>query len=97
MKSNREKRVVVRAYRRSKPRYANRAYARRSGASQNNTGVRVKEVDEASALQGDASQAWYWSAGWCQQEKEAEEDLRAGRYKDFSSMEEFLDDLSVDE
>jgi hypothetical protein len=38
-------------------------------------------------------QAWYWAPEWQAAEHEAEEELRAGRYKDFRSMEELLADL----
>ena len=41
----------------------------------------------------EADQAWYWSAGWQQAEKEAEADFEAGRYKDFESMDALIADL----
>lgn len=38
-------------------------------------------------------QEWFWSAAWQQAEKEVEEDLAAGRYETFDTMDEFLADL----
>jgi hypothetical protein len=58
-------------------------------------GVYVTRSSRDSAA--DDPQSWYWSAGWQRAEREAEEDLRAGRYKDFSSMSDLLDDLMADE
>jgi antitoxin MazE len=41
----------------------------------------------------DPSQAWFWSAKWQQMEREADEDIAAGRVKRFDSMEELFADL----
>jgi AbrB family looped-hinge helix DNA binding protein len=41
----------------------------------------------------DATQAWFWTAGWQAGEREAEEDLAAGRSDSFGSGEELLDAL----
>jgi antitoxin PrlF len=38
----------------------------------------------------DATQAWFWSAEWQAGEREADEDLAAGRVESFESGEEFL-------
>jgi AbrB family looped-hinge helix DNA binding protein len=37
-----------------------------------------------------ADQMWFWSEKWQAMEREADEDLAAGRYKEFESGEEFL-------
>ena len=41
----------------------------------------------------DKDQAYYWSRQWQDAEREAEEDIRAGRVKEFASVEELLRDL----
>src|SRR5712692_5914263 len=41
----------------------------------------------------DPSQAWFWSAKWQQMEREADEDIAAGRVKRFDTMEELIADL----
>jgi AbrB family looped-hinge helix DNA binding protein len=38
----------------------------------------------------DATQAWFWAPSWQAGEREAEEDLAAGRSDSFGSDEEFL-------
>jgi AbrB family looped-hinge helix DNA binding protein len=45
----------------------------------------------------DRSQAYFWTERWQEGEREAEEDLRAGRYKDFDDIESLLDELEEDE
>lgn len=39
------------------------------------------------------SQQWFWQKGWFEKEKEASEDLRNGRYKDFKKIDDLLKDL----
>ena len=41
----------------------------------------------------DATQAWFWTPSWQAREREADEDLAAGRYERFHSDEEFLEAL----
>ena len=41
----------------------------------------------------DPEQAWFWSAEWQAQEKKTDEDIAAGRYKDFTSMDDLISDL----
>lgn len=41
----------------------------------------------------DAEQAWFWSKGWQAAEREAEDDLKAGRVKKFKTVEELIKDL----
>ncbi|MBY8857775.1 AbrB/MazE/SpoVT family DNA-binding domain-containing protein [Nocardia sp. CA2R105] len=38
---------------------------------------------------------WFWSEGHQAAEREAEEDLAAGRYKTFDDAQSFLDDLAT--
>jgi hypothetical protein len=41
----------------------------------------------------DKGQAYLWSREWQDAEREAEEDIRAGRIKEVASIEELLRDL----
>ena len=41
----------------------------------------------------DKDQAYFWSREWQEAEREAEEDIRAGRVKEFASAEELIQDL----
>jgi antitoxin MazE len=41
----------------------------------------------------DKDQAYFWSREWQEAEWEAEEDIRAGRVREFASVEELLRDL----
>ena len=43
----------------------------------------------------DPSQAWFWSPRWQQMEREADEDIAAGRVKQFDSVEELFADLDA--
>ena len=43
------------------------------------------------------SQAYFWTRRWQAGEREADDDLIAGRYKDFASMDDLLADLCRDE
>ncbi len=38
----------------------------------------------------DATQAWFWEPRWQEMEREADEDLRAGRSEAFEGEDEFL-------
>ncbi len=38
----------------------------------------------------DATQAWFWTSNWQAKEREADEDLAAGRVERFESDEDFL-------
>ncbi len=40
-----------------------------------------------------ADQAWFWTQRWQQMEREADEDIGAGRVSSFDDVEAFLDDL----
>ncbi len=43
----------------------------------------------------DATQAWFWTAAWQHGEREADEDLAAGRVERFDSGEEFVAGLEA--
>lgn len=43
-------------------------------------------------LGGDPDQAWYWTDAWQAKEREADEDLRAGRYADADDIDTLLAD-----
>ena len=43
-------------------------------------------------LGGDPDQAWYWTDTWQAKEREADEDLRAGRYADADDIDTLLAD-----
>jgi hypothetical protein len=45
----------------------------------------------------DPEQAWFWTPEWQAQEKKTDEDIATGRYKDFASMDDLLEDLFGDE
>ncbi len=38
----------------------------------------------------DSTQAWFWTAGWQVREREASDDIRAGRVRRFRSDKEFM-------
>jgi hypothetical protein len=40
-----------------------------------------------------AEQAWFWTKEWKKGEKEAEEDIKAGRVKSFNNVDELVNDL----
>ncbi len=40
-----------------------------------------------------ASQAWFWTESWQQREREADEDIAAGRVTTYDDAESFLTDL----
>lgn len=44
----------------------------------------------------DATQAWYWTPAWQAGEREAADDLAAGRSRVFESSEDFLASLDTD-
>ena len=56
--------------------------------------VEVEIVDGGILLRPmkviDASQAWFWTPEWQEKEREADEDIAAGRVERFESDEEFL-------
>jgi AbrB family looped-hinge helix DNA binding protein len=38
-------------------------------------------------------QAWFWAPEWQEKEKEADEDIRKGRYQEFEDVEDLLKDI----
>ena len=42
----------------------------------------------------DKQDAWYWSKEWQAMEREADEDIKAGRVKRFDNVEELIEDLN---
>ena len=42
------------------------------------------------------SQAYFWTERWQEGERETDEDLRAGRYKEFNDVESLLEELESD-
>ena len=38
----------------------------------------------------DKSQAWYWTKEWQEREKRADEDIAAGRHRDFDTLDDAL-------
>ena len=45
----------------------------------------------------DPEQAWFWTPEWQARERETDEDIAAGRYKDFTSMDDLISDLFRDD
>lgn len=43
----------------------------------------------------DATQAWFWTERWQRMEREADEDIAAGRVQTFDDVESFLADLDA--
>ena len=44
----------------------------------------------------DKSQAWFWTKEWQEAERQADEDIAAGRVKEFDDVEELIKDLNQD-
>ena len=59
--------------------------------------VEIEVVGEKAVLAPkrlvDKSQAYFWTKRWQEGEKEADEDIKAGRVKTFDSVEELVKDL----
>jgi AbrB family looped-hinge helix DNA binding protein len=45
----------------------------------------------------DKDQTWFWTEEWQAAEREAEDDLHAGRVKTFDTLDELITDLDADE
>lgn len=41
----------------------------------------------------DPSQAWYWTKEWQEAERKADEDIKAGRYTTYDSVDDLIADL----
>jgi len=59
--------------------------------------VEIEIVDEKAVLMPkklvDKNQAYFWTKRWQEGEREADEDIRAGRVRTFNSVEELVEDL----
>ena len=59
--------------------------------------IEIKIEDEKAILLPkklvDKSQAYFWTRKWQEGEREADEDIKAGRVKTFSSVKELIEDL----
>ena len=59
--------------------------------------VEIEVVDEKAVLIPkrlvDKSQAYFWTKKWQEGEREADEDIKAGRVKVFDSVEQLVKDL----
>jgi hypothetical protein len=41
----------------------------------------------------DPEQAWFWTEEWQAKEREADKDLREGRYEEFDNLDDFINSL----
>lgn len=59
--------------------------------------VEIAVMDERAVLTPkklvDKSQAYFWTKRWQEGEREADEDIRAGRVKTFGTVEDLIKDL----
>jgi len=59
--------------------------------------VEIEVVDEKAVLVPkklvDKNQAYFWTKRWQEGEREADEDIEAGRVKTFGSVDELIKDL----
>ena len=59
--------------------------------------VEIEVVDDRAVLMPkrlvDKSQAYFWTKKWQEGEREADEDIKAGRVRAFDSVEELIEDL----
>ena len=59
--------------------------------------VEIEVVDEKAMLMPkkliDKNQAYFWTKRWQEAEREADEDIKAGRVKTFDSVDELIKDL----
>ena len=59
--------------------------------------VEIEVVDEKAVLMPkkliDKNQAYFWTKRWQEAEREADEDIKAGRVRTFDSVDELIKDL----
>ena len=59
--------------------------------------VEIEVIDEKAVLMPkklvDKNQVYFWTKRWQGGEREADEDIRAGRVRTFNSVEELVEDL----
>ena len=62
--------------------------------------VEIEVEDEKAVLMPkklvDKSQAYFWTRKWQEGEREADEDIKAGRVKTFDTADELIKDLDED-
>ena len=60
--------------------------------------IEIEVIDDRAMLVPkkivDRSQAYFWTKRWQEGEKEADQDIKAGRMKSFDSVEELIKDLN---
>ena len=60
--------------------------------------VEIEVIEDRAVLMPkklvDKSQAYFWTKRWQEGEREADEDIKAGRVKVFDSVDELVKDLS---
>ena len=73
------------------------ATRRRYGLDEPGVQVEIVERDGEIVLRPyvpvPSDQAWFWTERWQQMEREADEDINAGRVRVFKDVDEFLTDL----
>ncbi len=67
--------------------------AREIGQARTRKSLSVPELKRPKTVPKD--QAWFWSKKWQRGEREANADLRAGRYKAFERMDDLIVDLDL--
>ena len=62
--------------------------------------VEIEVEDERAVLMPkklvDKNQAYFWTKRWQESEREADEDIKAGRVKTFDSVDELIKDLDTE-
>ena len=56
--------------------------------------LKLPEYREKELIDEDDS--WYWSEEWQQMEREADEDIKAGRIKSFENVEDLIRELKLE-
>lgn len=74
---------------------------RETSASSTSYSPNVEEQDVSTkeyitVFEIDPSQAWFWSAEWQNKEREVDENLAAGRFRDFDNVEDAIRYLHSD-
>jgi hypothetical protein len=55
--------------------------------------VRLPDASTDKTSEIDPAQAWFWTDEWQAGEREADEDLQAGRYEDYDNIDDFIGSL----
>jgi hypothetical protein len=56
---------------------------------------RLRRQSEIGSAMNPNDQAWYWSREWQHWEQQAEQDVAAGRVKEFARVDDLIADLNV--